>query len=229
MVDGPPTDEVIRMKKDKLEHDDIVNNLEEKGYNQQQIYEAINQAEIKGGVGTNTSGDMKESMLSSEKEEEDIPIPSPSRVQEMETVSSQIQSNPQMQQFAQMQQPQYDYGNIQEIVESIVDEKWQQVVSNVGDISLWKSKTDDDISAIKQEILRTEGRIDNLQKSIIGKVDEYNRNISKVNTEIQVLEKVFQKIMQPFTENIKELSRLTKDLRVNTQQRSVRKSSTKKT
>jgi uncharacterized protein YukE len=217
MINEPPTEEVIKMKKDKMEHDDIIKNLEEKGYNHQQISEAINQADIKSGVETKSTGLMQESMLSSEKEEE-IPVPTPSKIQETETTFKTIRPTQQMPQFIPPSQIQYNYEDIQEITESIVKEKWQQLISSVGDLSMWKSKTEDDISAIKQEILRVEERLDNLQRSIIGKVDEYNKNISKVNTEVQALEKVFQKIMQPFTQNVKELSRLTRYLKESTSQ-----------
>jgi len=212
MANDPPTEEVIKMKKDNVDKDDIAKNLEEKGFNQQQIVEAMNQVDIKKGVEAQDSSQMQESMMSSP--EEDIPVPTPTRMENPQP--SPTQAMPQQQTFQvqqPLQQPRYNYDDVQEIVESVVEEKWQTLISGIGDLAIWKSKTEDDLSSVKQEILRVEERIDNLQRSVLGKVDEYNKNISKVNTEVQALEKVFQKIMEPFTQNVKELSRLTKDLK----------------
>lgn len=102
---------------------------------------------------------------------------------------------------------------IEEITESIVDEKWEEFLTKIGDISLWKENVNNELIAIKQEILRTQDRFANLQRAILGKVDEYNQNIGNISTEMKALEKVFQKILQPLTSNIKELSRITKKLK----------------
>ena len=70
-----------------------------------------------------------------------------------------------------------------------------------------------ELIAIKQEIIRTQDHFKNLQGSVLGKVGEYNQNISNINTEMKALEKVFQKILEPLTTNIKELSRITEKLK----------------
>lgn len=110
----------------------------------------------------------------------------------------------------------YAQGNIDEIeelVESVVDEKWRSLVENFGDIGLWKRKVATDIASVKQELIRLENRFDNLQKAILGKVRTYDQNILEVGSEIRALEKVLQRILEPLTTNIKELERLTKELK----------------
>lgn len=102
---------------------------------------------------------------------------------------------------------------IQELVEEIVEEKWHQVVENMSDITIWKDRVSTEILSIKQEILRTENRFENLQKAILGKVNEYGKGMIDVSTEIKALEQVLQKIIQPLSSNVKELSRITKELR----------------
>src|SRR3989344_6810999 len=114
------------------------------------------------------------------------------------------------------QQPQMSSDYVQKIVESVVEEKWDDIISKVGDIRLWKDKMEGDITSIKQEILRTQNHFENLQKGVLGKVSEYNDNITNINTEMKSLEKVFEKILQPMTENIKELSRITEKLKIKT-------------
>ena len=114
------------------------------------------------------------------------------------------------------QQPQLSTDYIQQIAESVVEEKWDDLMSKVGDIRLWKDKMDGEITAIKQEIMRTQNHFANLQKAVLGKVSEYNENILNINNEMKALEKVFEKILQPMTENIKELSRITEKIKTKT-------------
>ena len=102
---------------------------------------------------------------------------------------------------------------VQEITESIVDEKWDELMDRVGDLRLWKEKINSDMTSIKQEILRTQNRFENLQKAVLGKVHDYNENIININNEMKALEKVFEKILQPMTENVKELSKITNKLK----------------
>jgi len=110
-------------------------------------------------------------------------------------------------------QPQISNDYIQQITEEIVQEKWDDIMNKVGDIRLWKDKMDTEITSIKQEIMRTQNHFANLQKAVFGKVSEYNDNILNINNEMKAFEKVFEKILNPMTENIRELSRITNKLK----------------
>lgn len=221
----PPTDKVLYMKKKGMSEEDVRNNLSIEGYSPTEIHEAISQSSIKSGVeednlppvpGFSQSQypGMQQSMLDDDMP---IPAPTPSNVQQEQQVTSIPQYIQPQQQMGmpQMQQPsmQLDREIVNRLVESIIDERWQEVVSSIGDISLWKSSLDDELSSIKQEIVRMDQRYNNIQKAVLGKVDEYNENIMNINTEMKALEKVFEKIMEPLTDNIKELNRITKDMK----------------
>ena len=52
-----------------------------------------------------------------------------------------------------------------------------------------------------------------LQNSVVEKVSDYNRSVEDVGSEIKALEKVFKNILDPFTTNIKELNKITKELK----------------
>lgn len=128
-----------------------------------------------------------------------------------------------MQEMATIQEPSmpiaqlaYNRSNIEEIeslIESVVEEKWRQAMEPFGDFNMWKEKVRTEIISIKQELLRTENRFENLEKAIIGKVHEYDTHVLNIGAEIKALDKVFQKIVQPLTENIKELSKITTRLK----------------
>ena len=102
---------------------------------------------------------------------------------------------------------------IEEIAESIINEKWEELMASVGNLAIWKEKVQGDIRAVKQELLRVEERFENLQKAVLGRVEEYHKAITTVSTDVKALEKVLQRILDPLTKNIKELSKITEKLK----------------
>lgn len=218
-----PVDTVVGMKNKGLSDEDIIEQLAAKGHSYQDISEALNQASIKSDVpgipnSFSDSGQMRESAMSQpgfssdQMPEVEVPVPSPSREPVASRPSRMVINSPPQQQFVP-QTPSLSSSDIQELIESIIEDRWQQVVASVGDISLWKGRVDDDLVAVKQEVLRIEDRMSRLQASMIGKVDEYSKSIAKVGSEVVALEKVFEKIIEPLTSNVKELDRITKDLK----------------
>lgn len=135
----------------------------------------------------------------------------------MDNSAPMQETSPSYESAMQEAQPQ-EYGNadtnkIQEIAEAIVNEKWQELLSSVGNIAVWKEKVDTNIISIKQEIVRINERFDNLQNAILGKIRDYDNDMKNVSTEMKALEKVFEKIIEPLTSNVKELNRITKELK----------------
>ncbi len=108
---------------------------------------------------------------------------------------------------------QIDAERVHEIIEAVVNEKWDEMIGKLGDVGVWKEKLNNDVVAIKQELVRTKEDFKNLQNAILGKVREYDSGIRDVHTEMKALEKVFERILEPLTANIKDLSRLTEDLK----------------
>lgn len=102
---------------------------------------------------------------------------------------------------------------VEELVESVVEEKWRSFMESFGDISLWKERTRIDMAAVKQELIRIQTRFDNLQKAVLGRIQTYDKNITEVTSEIKALEQVFERILNPLTSNIKELDRIAKELK----------------
>jgi len=103
--------------------------------------------------------------------------------------------------------------DIEELIESVVEDKWRSFIENFGDIAIWKDKVRTEVISIKQELVRLEDRFENLQRAVLGRIETYDKNILDVGTEIKALEKVFQNIIQPLNSNIKELSKITNKMK----------------
>jgi len=101
---------------------------------------------------------------------------------------------------------------IEEIAESIISEKWNDLIKNVGDLKLWKERIDTDLSGVKQEIVRTQGRLEDIQNSVMGKVSEYGEGMNEITAELKALESVMEKIMNPLTRSVKELQKVTEKI-----------------
>ena len=102
---------------------------------------------------------------------------------------------------------------MQAVVEQIVEEKWKEMVRNVGDINLFKARISDDIESVKQEVLRTQKRLEDIQVAVLGRVKDYNESVLNMGNDMKALEQVMSKIIEPLTQNVKDLNKLTEELK----------------
>src|SRR3989344_1457988 len=187
---------------------DIVDNLKKEGYSSKEIYDSMSNENSddlapptpseefgEGAAGQGVGQESEE--FSSRSFETDEPE------QRADFISSQKFSSPSRIPAREKIE------DFEEIAESIISEKMDELSVSINDISLWKEKTSTEIEAIKQEILRIRNRFENLQVSMLGKVEDYKKSITDMNIEVKTLSKVLEKILQPLTENVKELGRIT--------------------
>lgn len=147
---------------------------------------------------------------------EDVPAPSEEVAEETTSPETTVQAAPETAEAPAYGTGYGGYGEterIHEIAEAIINEKWQELLSSVGNIAVWKERVDTNIISIKQEIVRINERFDNLQNAVLGKVKEYDIDMKNVHTEMKALEKVFERIIEPLTSNVKELGKITKELK----------------
>ena len=223
------TKKVVNMKNQGFSDTDIINSLKQQSYSTQQISDAITQANIKDQIGTpvpqpfpeppvmNLGQDTYQNMQGYQAS--NLPPIGPSIEQMPEPPAPpQPKTEPKKQPplIERTPAPENLRGNVErmeEIAESIIQEKWEDLVRSVGDIHIWKEKVKTDILSVKQEIVRTQQRFENLQKAILGKVEKYDEDVRNIGSEMKALEKVFEKILHPLTTNVKELSKITKELK----------------
>ena len=222
MPENSPIEKVLELQKTGKPNTEIIQSLQTEGYSFQQISEALNQAQAKNAMGATEPKEeqMQPSVIYSKNQaapmaQETMPMrkepapPAPSGMPEEFRV-------PQIQEpMAQFNTPsiQPTSEDMEEIAEALVDEKWHKMMEELGDINAWKEKTNNDVNAIKQEIMRMQNRFENLQNSVVGRVKEYDHSISDVGIEIKALGKLLSNIISPLTTNVKALEKLIKDLK----------------
>lgn len=101
---------------------------------------------------------------------------------------------------------------IEEIAEAIIDEKWNEIVKSINKIIDWKERTEGNINKLEQKFEDLRREFDNLNKGVLGKIGEYDKNLGNLGVEIKAMERVFQKIIPTMTENVHALQKLTDKL-----------------
>jgi prefoldin subunit 5 len=197
-----PVNQVMEMRNQGLSNNQITQTLQRQGYNSTQIYDALNQADMKGGVEPVSPESMQ-------YQEPENPMPA-------NPTTTNLQSGPESPapQYTQTEMPAeepeqyYQPSSVgtEELVESIIDEKWEELMKNINKVIEWKNKTETRIIAMEQKIENLKENFAQLQRAITGKIGDYDKHITDVGTEIKALEKVFQKVLPTFTENVNELS-----------------------
>lgn len=99
---------------------------------------------------------------------------------------------------------------VEELTEAIIDEKWKELVKDIEKVIEWKENTESRIIKIEEQIQNLRTSIESLNRSIVSKISDYDKNISNVGVEVKAMEKVFEKILPSLTENVKKLERMGK-------------------
>ncbi len=103
---------------------------------------------------------------------------------------------------------------IEEVVETIIDERWKEVTENIKKVIDWKNLMDQKFERMDQEIKDLKENFNELYKAIVGKIGDYDTNLLKVGAELKAMEKVFSQVLPTFTENVNDLSRIADDMRI---------------
>lgn len=192
-----PIDQVKAMRSKGFDNNQIVQALQRNGYSSTRIFDALNQADLVTGAA----------------------MPSDSSF-----MGDQAPAPPGYDAPESMQ----NYGGgggmgggvsneeVEELVESIIDEKWEELAKDINKIVEWRNDVESRISKMEQRFESLKDEFDKLHQAIIGKIGDYDKNILEVGAEVKAMEKVFSKVLPLFTENVNELNRITQDIKKKT-------------
>ncbi len=201
LASGPdiPLDQVNAMKTQGYSNNQIIQSLQRDGYTSSQIFDAISQSEMLNKVPSQNSFNAQPIM----QQAESVQMPPPMQQQGINMPPMQGMPSMGMNTIS-MSGP-----STEEIVEAIIDEKWNELVKDINKIIEWKQKADTRIGSMEQQMTDLKEQFDKLHQAILGKIGDYDKNMMDVGAELQAMEKVFSKVLPGFVDNVNELTRIT--------------------
>jgi len=196
---GPPVQQVMNMRQQGLSNNQITQNLQRDGFKTHEIFDAMNQADLKTGVGPAPMENAPPPQNPMQPPQGPPQMP-PNMPPPMEVTDVGGTLNPMDE-------------RIEEVAEAIIDEKWSDLLDSVKKIIDWKESTTQRIDKIEQKFVDLKTEFDKLHSSILDRIGQYDSNMTDIGSEIKALEKVFQKILPTLTENVNELSRISSDFK----------------
>lgn len=180
--------DVLRLRSENMSDDEVAQRLLYQGHSNAEVFDAITQA--------NMTPAYEGSKMEYEETQQNYGYEAPSRsVQPMEQHNS------------------IDVSKVSEIAESIIEDKWSDLIDHVNRIIEWKSSMEMRLGTMEEQIKSMKSDFDILHKSILGRITDSDAVMRDVSTDIKALEQVFKKILPGFVENVNELSRITQNLK----------------
>ncbi|AJF61281.1 TPA: hypothetical protein HA239_01375 [Candidatus Woesearchaeota archaeon] len=214
MASGSPMNDIMEMKQRGLSNNEIIQNLQRQGYSNTQIFDAMSQADTKIAV----EGNMQP-ISGGQPPRQSYPMPQQESELDQEIFTQPPMEEERQQQSSNYQAPQQDTSfdenqvKVEELVEAVIEEKWEELVKDVNKIVDWKNKVESRVSEMEVTLAGLRENFSDLQRAILSKVNDYDKHIQEVGSEIQAMEKVFSKVLPRFTENINELSSIAEKLK----------------
>ena len=228
---------VMQMKEEGISNPNIIQTLRQEGISPKEIDEALSQSEIKYAVNGSEEGKMPEG----EQMEQDMQQEnnenysgegySRSSFQESSegdtgVIDPGVEQQPGMAQEYypeynapqsgyqeyQAQQP-VDIETINEMVEQAIEEKTDTLKKQVSSFTKFKEDTGIELEKLSARLKKIEDTIDELQISILRRVGEYGKNVESIAKEMHATQDTFSKIIDPLTDNIRELRELTEGMK----------------
>lgn len=186
-------DEVMQLRQQGLTDDLIMDELIEKGYSQPQINQALEQFP-----------DQADTEEEAYPEEPPAPSPRMPAKDRLNSYSSEPAASGEMGNI---------YERIEEIAESMIDEKWDDLIAEVKKIVEWKEKMEEKQGKMISELEMLKDNFKELHQGVLGKLEDYDAQMREVGTELKAVGKVFKDVIPTFVDNVKELKDITKKVR----------------
>ena len=214
---------VMQMNQQGYSESQIINTLRQEGISPKEIYDALTQSKIKSELSQEPqeeyeTGEMKPSMI--QQEQGSYPLEGYSQeeypAQAQQGYQDQFQEYPTQprqgyQQYQEYQPPSAptDIETINEIAEQLIEEKTSEIKKQISFFKNATEETKAELERINKKLDKLETSYNELQIAIIRKIGEYGENIKNIATEMHETQGSFSKILNPLTDNIRQLQKIT--------------------
>lgn len=105
------------------------------------------------------------------------------------------------------------YERIEEIAESLIDEKWDELLAEVKKIIEWKEKIEERQMQLQTDLAKLKEDFRTLHQGVLGRLETYDERMQDVGTELKAVGKVFKDVIPEFVENVKELRSIKEEMK----------------
>jgi hypothetical protein len=177
-------EQIIEMQSQGIQDNQIVATLQEQGISPREINDALNQAQIKQAVSSETQDNYSQA-------------PSPNTQELTENYAPQPEQEMQQDYYQDTQgySSEGDTETMVEIAEQVCLEKIQSLQKKIDSLSEFKSLAEVKITNLEERLSRIEKIIDKLQISILEKVGSYGKNLENTKKEMDMMQDSFRKVI----------------------------------
>ena len=190
--DSGGIDEVVSMINKGMTSDQIVQELVSKGMTPQQAMALVNQAEVTVGSSSEQQPQQASLQFAPQSGPPPTSMPPPP--------GGNVMINPQTEQ-------------IEEVAEAIISEKWKELVKDFNRLETSRSQIEGRLDKLEVAQEDLKNQFDKLHTALLGKIGEYDQSVVNLEAEIKAMEKIFQKILPAFTDDVAELSQIVGKLK----------------
>lgn len=101
----------------------------------------------------------------------------------------------------------------EELVEKIVSEKMDRLEKRLSEQEKVHSDLLQEIGQVRSSLNELKGKYAQLQEDSVVKIEEYNKELEGVGTQIKAMQRVMQNIIPTFAENVRSLTEVVKELK----------------
>jgi len=102
-----------------------------------------------------------------------------------------------------------DIETINDIAEQIVEEKNVELKKQISAFTEFKDSLSLEVEKINERITRIENIFNELQIAILKKIGSYGESLQNIEKEMNMTQNSFSKILNPLTDNIREMQKIT--------------------
>ncbi len=197
-----PVDRVIDMAQKGYTDVQIIKQLKQDGFSPRQINDAFNQAKVKLELNKSLEAPRPEQQTQQQEQNEET-----GQFVEGQEVPYPQEESPEQYPY---QYPSYqDVGranaeDVEELVNEIIEEKWQEFKKRTSNIEELKDVTENSIKNFDSRLKRTETILNKLSSAANDKFKEHSQEIKMLKAEMQALKETIQKIMSPLMSKVKQ-------------------------
>lgn len=101
----------------------------------------------------------------------------------------------------------------EDLVEKIVSEKMENLERRLSDQERIHSDLMQQIQQVRGSLNELKGKYSQLQEDSVVKIEEYNKELEGVGSQIKAMQRVMQNIIPTFAENVRSLTEVVRELR----------------